>query len=89
MSHKYITDAREVVKTGQVVKVRVQEVDLARKRISLTMKLDAPTGAARQPGADNKYRPAGRQEQPRGRAPEPSGASAMANAFAKLKGGGG
>jgi uncharacterized protein len=89
MSHKYITDAREVVKTGQVVKVRVQEVDLARKRISLTMKLDAPTGAARQPGGDNKYRPAGRQEQARGRASEPASGSAMANAFAKLKGGGG
>jgi protein Tex len=42
LSHKFVSDAREVVKTGQVVKVRVLEVDLARKRISLTMKLDAP-----------------------------------------------
>ncbi|MFY9512279.1 MAG: Tex family protein, partial [Rubrivivax sp.] len=41
MSNKFVNDAREVVKTGQVVKVRVLEVDLARKRISLTMKLDA------------------------------------------------
>ena len=87
MAHKFVTDAREVVKTGQVVKVRVLEVDLARKRVSLTMKLDAPAGAARNPvGADNKFRPAARGEQSRGRAPEASGASAMAAAFSKLQG---
>jgi uncharacterized protein len=89
LSNKFVNDAREVVKTGQVVKVRVLEVDLARKRISLTMKLDAPVGAARQPIADNKFRPAGRGEQPRrgGSAPaEPAGVSAMAAAFSKLQG---
>jgi uncharacterized protein len=84
LANKFVSDAREVVKTGQVVKVRVLEVDLARKRISLTMKLDAPVGAARQPGADNKFRPAGRGEQPR-RAPEPAVQSAMAAALAKLQ----
>jgi uncharacterized protein len=42
LSNKFVNDAREVVKTGQIVKVRVLEVDLARKRIGLTMKLDAP-----------------------------------------------
>jgi uncharacterized protein len=63
----------------------VQEVDLARKRISLTMKLDAPTGAARQPGADNSFRPAGRNEQPRGRASEAATGGALAAAFAKLQ----
>ncbi|MBL8305415.1 MAG: RNA-binding transcriptional accessory protein [Rubrivivax sp.] len=86
LSNKFVGDAREVVKTGQVVKVRVLEVDLARKRISLTMKLDTPVGAARSTaGGDNKFRPAGRGEQPRHRAPEPSGQGAMAAAFAKLK----
>ncbi len=85
LSNKFVTDAREVVKTGQVVKVRVQEVDLARKRISLTMKLDAPTGEARKTGGDNSYRPAGRNEQPRGRAPEPAAGGALAAAFAKLQ----
>ena len=85
LANRFISDAREVVKTGQVVKVRVLEVDLARKRIALTMKLDAPVGAARQPGADNKFRPAGRQEQGR-RAPEPVGQTAMAAALAKLQG---
>ena len=39
LSHKFVTDAREVVKTGDIVRVQVQEVDLERKRISLTMKL--------------------------------------------------
>jgi protein Tex len=41
LSHKFITDAREVVRAGQVVTVKVMEVDVARKRIGLTMKLDA------------------------------------------------
>ncbi len=87
LANKFVSDAREVVKTGQVVKVRVLEVDLARKRVSLTMKLDAPTGAARSTaGSDNTFRPAARGEQPRGRAPEPTGVSAMAAAFAKLQG---
>src|SRR4029453_5142516 len=43
LSDTYVKDPREVVKSGDVVKVRVMEVDEARKRISLTMKLeDAP-----------------------------------------------
>ena len=68
--------------------MRVQEVDLARKRISLTMKLDAPAPGPRdrERGGDNSYRPAARNEQPRGRSPEPASGSAMAAAFAKLQG---
>jgi protein Tex len=86
MSHKFVNDAREVVKTGQVVKVKVLEVDLARKRISLTMKLDAAAQGSKGAAAagDNRFRPAARGEQPRGRAPEPAG-GAMAAAFAKLQ----
>ena len=38
---KFVKDPREVVKTGQIIKVKVLEVDLERKRISLTMRLDA------------------------------------------------
>src|SRR5213596_2569230 len=88
LSNKFVTDAREVVKAGDIVKVKVLEVDLARKRISLTMKLDAqsaPRGAAGK-GADNSYRPAGRGERhaaPRGAAQPAEGA--MAAAFAKLQ----
>ncbi len=86
MSHKFVSDAREVVKTGVVVKVRVLEVDLARKRISLTMKLDVPLPAAPEGGADNRYRPAARQERSRAAEPAATGASAMAAAFARLQG---
>ena len=91
LSHKFVNDAREVVKTGQVVKVKVLEVDLTRKRISLTMKLDAavtPKGAAR--SGDNSFRPAARQERSDNRAGREATASAgpgaMAAAFAKLQG---
>jgi protein Tex len=86
LANKFVSDAREVVRTGQVVKVRVLEVDLARKRISLTMKLDAPvsTGAQRERG-DNNYRPAARGERTRAPAPEAAGQGALAAAFAKLQ----
>jgi len=40
LSHKFVRDPREVVKAGDIVKVKVQEVDLQRKRIALTMRLD-------------------------------------------------
>ena len=86
LSNKFVTDAREVVKTGDIVKVRVVEVDLARKRIALTMKLDAkPAG----PGDANAYRPAGRGERQGSAAARSGGAapaaSAMADAFARLQ----
>lgn len=41
MSHKFVKDPRELVKAGDVVKVKVLEVDLQRRRVALTMKLDA------------------------------------------------
>ncbi len=83
LSNKFVNDAREVVKTGDIVKVRVLEVDLPRKRISLTMKLDAPVPA---PGGGTGFKAAGRQERaaPGRGAPGPAGA--MAAAFAKLQG---
>jgi uncharacterized protein len=88
LSNKFVNDAREVVKAGDIVKVKVLEVDLARKRISLTMKLDAPSAPrdAAGKGGDNSYRPAGRGERhaaPRGAAQPAQGA--MAAAFAKLQ----
>ena len=97
LSNKFVTDAREVVKTGDIVKVKVVEVDLARQRISLTMKLDAATGP-KGAGAsrDNSFKPAARNERSgggnggssgRGAAPQAQGQgqSAMAAAFAKLQ----
>jgi len=85
LSHKFVNDAREVVKTGQVVKVKVLEVDLARKRISLTMKLDAPVATRGERAGGNTFRPPQRQERT-GSAPSTSaGQGAMAAAFAKLQ----
>ena len=85
LSNKFVTDAREVVRTGQVVKVRVLEVDLARKRVSLTMKLDAAVLAPRD-RVDNSFKPAGRQEHARTNPPksEPGTGNAMAAAFEKF-----
>lgn len=87
LSNKFVNDAREVVKTGDIVKVKVLEVDLARKRISLTMKLDAaapgPKSGSR---GDNSYRPAARGERAQsGRGHPAEAPNAMAAAFAKLK----
>ena len=64
LSHKFVTDAREVVKTGDIVKVQVVEVDVARKRIALTMKLgEAPP---RKDGPrDNRFEGAGRDQRQR------------------------
>ncbi|MFP5467545.1 MAG: Tex family protein, partial [Gammaproteobacteria bacterium] len=85
LSHKFVNDAREVVKTGDIVKVKVLEVDIPRKRISLSMKLDA--SAPRRDGArDNRFEPVrgtGRSGQGTGRQPEHG--SAMASAFARLQ----
>jgi uncharacterized protein len=50
MSHKFIKDPRELVKAGDVLKVKVLDVDLQRRRIALTMKLDAsPAHGAGEP----------------------------------------
>ncbi len=84
MSHKYIKDPREVVKAGDVVKVKVLEVDAPRKRIALTMKLDESAPRVRpgeQSGARRDVRPAPQRQQQR--APEPVGGGLMAEAFAR------
>jgi len=83
LAHKFVNDAREVVKTGDIVKVKVLEVDLARQRISLTMKLDAKPG----PTDRNGYRAPARGERvPNARGSAvPAGTSTMADAFARLR----
>ena len=98
LAHKFVNDAREVVKTGDIVKVQVVEVDVARKRIALTMKLGA--APARMAGAgDNRFqganpqqraRPgsygAGQHGQGRGQGGIAPQSTAMSSAFSKLKG---
>ncbi|KNZ34354.1 MAG: transcription accessory protein [Methylibium sp. NZG] len=90
LAHKFVSDAREVVKTGDIVKVKVLEVDLARKRISLTMKLDAkPAQGGAGAAAGNAFRPAGPGEKASvtggGARTAADAPSAMAAAFAKLQ----
>ncbi|MFC0419233.1 Tex family protein [Glutamicibacter ardleyensis] len=93
MSTKFISDPREVVSSGQIVKVKVLEVDAARKRISLTLRLDdelpGEKTVSEQPKARTGQRPnagvktRGDRVPKAGRqaAPAPSGNTAMAEAL--------
>ncbi|HZN26952.1 MAG TPA: Tex family protein, partial [Burkholderiales bacterium] len=97
MSQKFIKDPREVVKAGDVVKVKVLEVDVQRKRVALTMKLDEaaprarPNDAAGRPSdRGNDRRPQQQpprqqpqRQQPRQSAPSFEGNGMMAEAFAR------
>jgi uncharacterized protein len=79
LSDTFVKDPREVVKTGDLVKVKVLEIDVERKRISLTMKKDTEEA---HPRAESK--PAKADRKPRQRGPEPQKINgSMANAFAK------
>jgi uncharacterized protein len=85
LANRFVKDAHEVVKAGDVVKVRVVEVDIKRKRIGLSMRKDgvvAPRGGFRD--AD-KPQPTRRQTQPpcRPETPAPQGAfgAALADAM--------
>ncbi|MBQ1065694.1 MULTISPECIES: Tex family protein [unclassified Micromonospora] len=68
MSHTFVKDPRDVVKSGDVVKVRVLDVDVPRKRISLTLRLDdeAPAGGGRPAGGDGRRDRGGQGGGPRG-----------------------
>lgn len=86
LAHKFVSDAREVVKTGDIVKVQVLEVDVLRKRISLTMKLGSAPARARDGQGAEPNRFEGATRQPPRRNPEPAQQSSMAAAFSKLQG---
>ena len=85
LANRFVADAREVVKTGDIVKVKVMEVDVARKRIGLTMRLDAAP-ARRDGPRDNRFEAAGRGQRAPARGAQTTPApSAMASAFARLQ----
>ncbi|MCY7371547.1 MAG: helix-hairpin-helix domain-containing protein, partial [Polaromonas sp.] len=89
LADRFVSDAREVVKTGDIVRVRVTEVDVARKRIGLTMKLGEPV-ARRDAPRENRFDPARPGQRSGGRvaqaaAPVAQG-TAMQSAFGKLAG---
>ncbi|MGI9002701.1 MAG: Tex family protein [Pseudonocardia sp.] len=66
MSAQFVSDPREVVKSGDVVRVKVLEVDEARKRISLTLRLDDEVGAKppRKEGQQKPHRSGDRGARP-------------------------
>jgi uncharacterized protein len=67
MSTQFVSDPREVVKSGDVVRVKVLEVDEARKRISLTLRLeDEVGGGARQKGGGPREQNRGGPREQRG-----------------------
>jgi uncharacterized protein len=77
LADRFVKDPREVVKAGDIVKVKVLEVDARRRRIALTMKLQESAPRAERPGP-----PAGRQKEP----PRPATpATSMAAAFSRLR----
>jgi uncharacterized protein len=93
LSNTYVKDPRDVVKVGDIVKVRVQEVDVPRKRIALTCRLDDAAPRAPRSDRDAPRPAAGRPGNDRGgaRGPAPKAQpayvnNALADAFAKAKG---
>jgi uncharacterized protein len=79
LSDKFVKDPRTVVKAGDVVKVKVLEVDLKRKRIALTMRLRDDS---------REYLPPAKREAPgrqRPVKPEPQGQTTLAEAFARAR----
>jgi uncharacterized protein len=81
LANRFVADAREIVKTGQIVKVKVLEVDALRKRIALSLKLDAQATPRQGQGAH-----AGNGGRGRSSAPQQAAGTAMGAAFEKLKG---
>jgi len=93
LAEKFVKDPRDVVKAGQVVKVKVMEVDLPRKRIGLSMRLTDEAARESKPDKSDKaknksitkqHKQAHKQEKNKTKSDQPMN-SAMAQAFAKLK----
>ena len=89
LTDKFISDPREVVKAGDIVKVKVIEVDVPRKRISFTMRLNdeiSQAPAQKQNAKPHKGKPAPKSSKPKSRdAGNAAMGNAFAEAFAKLK----
>ncbi|MHA6628468.1 Tex family protein [Pseudonocardia sichuanensis] len=66
MSTQFVSDPREVVKSGDVVRVKVLEVDEARKRISLTLRLEDEAGGGARQNRGPREQNRGPREQNRG-----------------------
>ncbi|MGX4640835.1 Tex family protein [Massilia sp. SYSU DXS3249] len=93
LSNTFVKDPHTVVKAGQVVKVKVLEVDPKRKRIALTMRLSdsapqpgsKPESESMRRGDRNDAKRLGQHQRQERSAPKVEAGGAMAAAFAKLK----
>lgn len=96
LANKFIKDPHEVVKPGQIVNVKVMDVDVKRQRISLTMRLDDGPGGAMSSRLPSSEGGAGTPRETQGRRPAapprasdrqppPGGTMAMALALARAK----
>ena len=85
LSDKFVSDPREVVKAGDIVKVKVMEVDIQRKRIGMSMRLSDEPGQekpARKPQGQRQQPREQRQPRSQSRGNQNQGNSAMGGAFA-------
>ena len=90
ITNKFISDPREVVKAGDIVKVKVLEVDASRNRISFTMRLndDLPAPQSKGQSAPAKksgHHAASKPARAKKEMPNPAFGNAFADAFAKAK----
>ena len=81
LANKFVKDPHDVVKPGQIVKVKVMEVDVKRQRISLTNRVDDTPDTGPRSGDARSTAPKRAPE----REPKPGGAIALALERAKLK----
>ncbi|MCB1663614.1 MAG: RNA-binding transcriptional accessory protein [Pseudomonadales bacterium] len=91
LANRFVKDPREVVKAGDIVKVKVVEVDQARKRIALTMRLEdqpetkKPVSASVKRPTQDKSNQKSQQKPQRHKQPTPPVNNAFAAAFAKAQ----
>jgi uncharacterized protein len=75
MSYDFVSDPRSVAKSGDVVRVKVLSVDIARKRISLTMRLDDPADGSQSAGGSPRGQRPSRPRTSRPDSPPPASSS--------------
>lgn len=84
LSHSFVKDPRDAVKAGDIVKVKVMEVDIPRQRIGLSMRLDDEPGQARgRPAGDDRAAQRNRRGAAPAKAAPPPANSAFADAMAR------
>jgi protein Tex len=65
LANKFVKDPREIVKTGDIVRVKVMEIDVKRKRIALSMRLDDSTADQEKNGGQKQGQQKPRQDKPK------------------------